>query len=53
VGMHTAGLLVAAGVVAVIVYEKVGLSLLRHAWVNLDLVWSLALLAAGTAQLLL
>lgn len=53
VGMHTLGLLVAAGVVAVIVYEKVGLSLLRRAWVNLDLVWSLALLATGFITLVL
>ena len=53
VGMHTLGLLVASGVVAVIVYEKVGLSLLRRAWVNLDLVWSLALLATGFMTLIL
>ena len=51
VGMHTLGLLFTAGVVAVVVYEKVGLALLRRAWVNIDLVWSLALLAAGVAIL--
>jgi hypothetical protein len=51
VGVHTLGLLFAAGVVAVVVYEKVGLALLRRAWVNVDLVWSLALLAAGIAIL--
>jgi hypothetical protein len=53
VGMHTLGLFVAAGVAAVIVYEKVGLGLLRRAWVNLDLVWSLALLATGLMTLIL
>ena len=53
VGMHTLGLLVAAGVVAVVVYEKLGVTLLRRAWVNLDLVWSLALLATGITTLLL
>jgi hypothetical protein len=53
VGVHTLGLLFATGVVAVVVYEKVGLALLRRAWVNVDLVWSLALLAAGIATLIL
>ncbi len=47
VGLHTLGLLLTAGVVAVVVYEKVGLGLLRQAWVNLDLVWSVALLVSG------
>ena len=51
VGVHTLGLLFTAGVVAVVVYEKVGLALLRRTWVNIDLVWSLALLAAGVAIL--
>jgi hypothetical protein len=53
VGVHTLGLLFAAGVVAIVVYEKVGLALLRRAWVNVDLVWSLALLATGIATLIL
>ena len=49
VGTHTLGLLAAAGATAVIVYEKAGLALLRRAWVNLELVWSLALVGAGIA----
>jgi hypothetical protein len=53
VATHTLGLLVAAGAIAVLVYEKAGLALLRSAWVNLDLVWTLALLATGVATLLL
>lgn len=53
VGMHTLGLVATAGVVAVIVYEKVGLGLLRRAWVNLDLLWSLALLVSGSMILVL
>jgi len=40
-------------VAAIVVYEKVGLALLRRAWVNVDLVWSLALLATGIAILFL
>lgn len=53
VGVHTFSLLAVSGVVAVIVYEKMGLALLRRAWVNLDLVWSLALLGAGITTLIL
>jgi len=53
VGTHTLGLLVVAGAIAVIVYEKAGLALLRRAWVNLELVWSLALVGAGIATLTL
>ncbi len=53
VGTHTLGLLAAAGAIAVIVYEKAGLALLRRAWVNFELVWSLALVGAGIATLTL
>ena len=40
---HTAGYLVVLTVSAVVVYERVGLRMLRTAWINLDLVWSAAL----------
>jgi len=42
-GVHTFGYLATTGLVAVVVYEWLGLRLLRTAWVNLDLVWSGAL----------
>lgn len=45
--VHTGGYLLVTGLVAVIVYEKLGLRLLRTMWVNLDLVWGAALI--GTA----
>jgi hypothetical protein len=49
--VHTlAYLLVTAGA-ALVVYEKVGLALLRQAWINLDLVWALALIATGLLTL--
>jgi len=38
-------------VVAVVVYEKLGLRLLRRNWFNLDLVWSGVLLVAGAVTL--
>lgn len=51
VAVHTAGYLLVTGAVAWIVYEKLGLALLRRAWINLDLIWGVALLATGAAVL--
>lgn len=50
--VHTAGYLLVTGAVAVIVYERVGLRFLRSAWVNLDLVWAVALIVTGAFTLL-
>jgi hypothetical protein len=47
--VHTAGYLLVTGVIAVIVYEKVGVGFLRKAWVNLDLIWAAALVMTGIA----
>ena len=47
VGVHTLSFFVVTGVVAVVVYEVVGLALLRKAWFNLDMLWSIALMIAG------
>jgi hypothetical protein len=50
VAVHTLGYLVITGTVAFVVYEKLGLNLLRKAWVNLDLIWAVALIVtAGVA----
>jgi hypothetical protein len=38
--------------IAVGVYEWVGLEILRSTWVNVDLVWTFALAAAGSLLLL-
>lgn len=53
VGIHTAGMLVVTAVVAILVYEKFGLALLRRAWFNVDLLWAIALCLAGVLALLL
>ena len=45
--VHTLAMLVVMGAVAVVVYEKVGLAILRRAWLNLDLIWAVAIIAAG------
>ncbi|HEX2888461.1 hypothetical protein [Vineibacter terrae] len=47
VGVHTLSMLVVTGLIAVTVYAWLGLSILRSAWINLDLVWTVALAAAG------
>ena len=49
--VHTLGYLVVTGVVAVVVYEKVGLRALRRAWVNLDVLWAAALIATALLTL--
>jgi hypothetical protein len=51
--VHTAGYLLVTGAIAVVVYERVGIRFLRTAWVNLDLIWSLALVLTGVATVLL
>jgi hypothetical protein len=48
--VHTAGYLLVTGLLAVIVYEKVGVRFLRKAWVNLDLIWAFALVVTGIAM---
>jgi len=53
VGVHTAGYLAVTALVAAIVYEKVGLAVLRKAWVNLDLIWSGALVLTGLLTLVI
>jgi hypothetical protein len=51
VGIHTAGYLVVTALVAAIIYEKVGLAVLRRAWVNMDLLWAGALALTGLLTL--
>lgn len=51
VGIHTLAMLAVAGVIAVPVYEWLGLAFLRRGWINLDLLWALALIGAGVILL--
>lgn len=50
-GVHTVGHLVAAALVAWIVFAKVGVRILRQAWFNLDLVWVAGLFLCGVLLL--
>ena len=45
--VHSAGHLFVALLIALVVYEKLGLALLRRAWFNLDLLWMIALMLSG------
>jgi hypothetical protein len=45
--VHTFGHLLVAGLVAMIVYEKLGVRILKRAWFNFDLAWAIALIVSG------
>ncbi|MER7001521.1 hypothetical protein ABT297_00475 [Dactylosporangium sp. NPDC000555] len=47
--VHTIGMVTVAGAIALLVYQAVGLRILRSAWINLDKVWAFALVGAGIA----
>ena len=52
VGVHTLAMLVTTGVIAIVVYEWVGLAFLRRGWVNVDLLWTASLAVTGAILLL-
>ncbi|TMD42525.1 MAG: hypothetical protein E6I88_04370 [Chloroflexi bacterium] len=49
--LHTAALLVVMALVAIVVYERLGIAFLRRAWLNVDLIWTVTLLLAGVITL--
>jgi len=50
-GLRAAGYLAVTAIIAVVVFEKLGVGILRRAWLNLDLIWSAALIATGAMTL--
>jgi hypothetical protein len=48
-GVHTAGYLLVTAIVALVVYHRLGVRLLRTHWINLDLVWAAALILTALA----
>lgn len=50
--LHSAGYLMVTGLIAVVVYRKLGLRMLRTMWINLDLIWGGALVVTGVVALL-
>jgi hypothetical protein len=53
IAIHTFGYLVLTGATAWVMYKWVGLSLLRKAWLNLDMVWAAALIVTAGVTLLI
>ncbi len=51
VAVHTLAMLAVAGAIALVVYDWFGLAFLRRGWINLDLVWAIALLVVGSILL--
>jgi hypothetical protein len=52
--VHTATMLIVAGALALIffeMYDRAGLTILRHTWFNFDLIWAVALMIAAIAVL--
>ena len=50
--VHSLAMLVTTGMVALSVYQWVGLDFLRRGWINLDLLWTAALIGMGLWLLL-
>jgi hypothetical protein len=51
--LHTGTMFLVMAAIAVLVYERIGLSILRKAWFNLDMLWAFALIGAGVLTLFL
>jgi hypothetical protein len=49
--LHVAAMLLVMGVVAVLVYDKLGVRVLRKAWINTDHLWAAAFVWAGAITL--
>ena len=50
--VHSLAMLAVTGIVALVAYESVGLDFLRRGWINLDLLWTAALIGIGLWLLL-
>ena len=51
IAIHTTGYLAVTGLIAWVVYQKLGLAILRKTWFNMDFVWAAALVATGLITL--
>jgi len=49
--LHTAAMLLTMLVVSLVVYEKLGVGVLRRAWLNLDAFWAVVVIGAGLVTL--
>jgi hypothetical protein len=53
VGVHTLAMLAITGIIALVVYHWLGVAFLRRGWINLDLIWTIALIATGLILLVM
>jgi hypothetical protein len=49
--IHTLGYFTVTAAVALLVYRKFGLAMLRRSWFNLDLIWAITLVVTGLVAL--
>ena len=49
--LHTAAMLATIGLVSIVVYKWIGVGFLRRGWINLDLLWTIALVICGITVL--
>jgi len=52
-GLHTSVMLATIGIVAIAVYKWVGIAFLPRAWINFDLVWTMALIMCAIILLVI
>ncbi len=52
-GLHTVSYLGVTAMIAVLVFERIGVGILRRAWFNLDLIWGGALVGTGATTLMI
>jgi hypothetical protein len=50
--IHTLGYFTVTAAVALLVYRRFGLAMLRRSWFNLDLIWAIALVVTGLVALI-
>jgi len=53
IGVHTLALLATTGAIALAVYQWLGVAFLRRGWLNLDRLWSAALVVTGLVLLVI
>jgi hypothetical protein len=53
IAVHTLGYLLVTGLIAILVYERLDVGILRRAWFNMDMFWMLALMITGLLILVL
>jgi hypothetical protein len=50
IALHAIGYLLVTAAVAILVFEKLGVGMLRKTWFNLDLLWAAALICTAMAS---